>query len=74
VLNAKNTQVELYKSKPYNQRSLFNKSSIFIIDGLEKLKMLIKKSADDAVIKQKIKIPKYKNKAKRLYYKVGVKS
>ena len=44
------------------------------IDGLEKLKMLKRKAADDAITKQKTKIRKYKNKAKRLYHKAGVKA
>jgi hypothetical protein len=44
------------------------------IDGLEKLKMLKRKAADNAVTKQKTKIQKYENKAKRLYHEAGVKA
>ena len=44
------------------------------IDGLEKLKMLKRKAADDAVTKQKTKIRKYENKARRLRHKAGVKA
>ena len=36
--------------------------------------MLKRKAADDAVTKQKIKIQKYENKAKRLYHEAGVKA
>jgi hypothetical protein len=36
--------------------------------------MLKRKTADDAVTKQKIKIQKYENKAKRLYHEAGVKA
>jgi hypothetical protein len=47
---------------------------MLVIDSLEKLKMLKRKAANDAIIKQKTKIRKYKNKAKRLYYEAGVKA
>jgi hypothetical protein len=36
--------------------------------------MFKRKAANNAIIKQKIKIRKYKNKAKRLYYKARVKA
>jgi len=36
--------------------------------------MLKRKAANDAIIKQKTKIRKYKNKAKRLCHKAGVKA
>ena len=74
MLNTKNAQINLYKTKLYNQRSLFKGGNILILDGLEKLKILIRKAANDAITKQKTKIREYKNKAKRLRYKVGVKA
>ena len=36
--------------------------------------MLKRMAANDAITKQKTKIQKYKNKAKRLYYKARVKA
>jgi hypothetical protein len=36
--------------------------------------MLTRKAADDAITKQKTKIRKYKNKAKKLRYKARVKA
>jgi hypothetical protein len=74
VLNAKNAQIDLHKTKLHNQRSLSKGGSILASDGLEKLKMLIRKAADDAVTKQKTKIQKYKNKARRLRHEAGVKA
>jgi hypothetical protein len=74
VLNTANTQVELHKSKLKAQRSLAKGGNILIIDGLKKLKIHKKKAADDAVTKQKTKIRKYKNKAKRLCHEAGVKA
>jgi len=47
---------------------------MLVIDGLKKKKMLKRKAANTAITKQKIKIRKYENKAKRLYYKAGVKA
>jgi hypothetical protein len=51
VLNAKNTQIDLYKTKLHNQRSLSKGGSILASDSLEKLKMLVRKAVDDAIIK-----------------------
>jgi malate synthase len=47
---------------------------MLVINGLKKLKILIRKSADDAITKQKTRIRKYKNKAIRLCHKAGVKA
>jgi len=44
------------------------------MDSLEKKKMLKRKAVDNAVTKQKIKIRKYENKAKREYHEAGVKA
>jgi hypothetical protein len=74
VLNAQEAQINLHKSKLYARRSLAKGGSILAIDGLEKLKMLTRKSADDAVIKQKTRIRKYENKAIRLRHEAGVKA
>jgi hypothetical protein len=74
VLNAARAQVELHKSKLDARRSLSKGGSMLAIDGLEKLKMLKRKAADNAVTKQKTKIQKYENKAKRLYHEAGVKA
>jgi hypothetical protein len=74
VLNAANAQVELHKSKLNARRSLAKGGNMLAIDGLEKLKMLKRKAANDAVTKQKTKIRKYKNKAKRLCHEAGVKA
>jgi hypothetical protein len=64
----------LHKTKLHNQRSLSKGGSILTLDGLEKLKMLTRKAADDAITKQKTKIRKYENKARRLRYEAGVKA
>ena len=74
LLNAVNAQVELYKSKLDARISLGKGGNILAIDGLKKKKMLKRKAANTAITKQKIKIRKYENKAKRLCYKAGVKA
>jgi hypothetical protein len=74
VLNTKNAQIELHKSKLYNRRSLAKGGSILTIDSLKKLKLLARKDANDAVDKQKRKIQKYKSKAKRLRHEAGVRA
>ena len=47
---------------------------MLIIDSLEKKKILKRKAANTTITKQKTKIRKYKNKAKRLCYKAEVKA
>ena len=74
LLNAVNAQVELYKSKLDTRISLGKRGNILIINGLEKKKMLKNKAADAIITKQKTKIRKYENKAKRLCHEAGVKA
>jgi hypothetical protein len=74
VLNAQEAQINLHKSKLHARRSLAKGGSMLVIDGLEKLKMLTRKSADDAITKQKTRIRKYENKATRLRHEAGVKA
>ena len=74
LLNAANAQVELHKSKLDARISLGKGGNMLAIDGLEKKKMLKRKAADAAVTKQKTKIRKYENKAKRLCHEAGVKA
>jgi hypothetical protein len=74
VLNTKNAQINLYKTKLHNQRSLSKRGSILISDSLEKLKILTRKAANNAITKQKTKIQKYENKARRLRHKARVKA
>ena len=74
LLNAANAQVELHKSKLDARISLGKGGNILVIDGLEKKKILKRKAADAAVTKQKTKIRKYENKAKRLCHEAGVKA
>jgi hypothetical protein len=74
VLNAQEAQINLHKSKLHARRSLAKGGSMLAIDGLKKLKMLTRKSADDAITKQKTRIRKYENKATRLRHKAGVKA
>jgi len=54
--------------------SLTKGGSLLAMDSLEKKKMLKRKAVDNAVTKQKIKIRKYENKAKREYHEAGVKA
>jgi hypothetical protein len=54
--------------------SLSKGGSMIAIDALKKKKMLKRRATDDAIKKQKTKIRKYKNKAKRELYKAGIKA
>jgi hypothetical protein len=74
VLNAHRGQKEVYKSKLDARISLSKGGNILAIDALEKKKTLKRKAADNTVKKQKTKIRKYKNKAKREVHKAEVKA
>ena len=74
LLNARKAQVDLHKSKLDVRMSLSKGGNMLAINGLEKKKMLKRKYADDVVKKQKTKIRRYKNKAKRELYKAEVKA
>ena len=74
LLNAANAQVELHKSKLDARMSLSKGGNMLTIDGLKKKKMLKRKTTNTTITKQKTKIRKYENKAKRLYHKAGVKA
>jgi hypothetical protein len=47
---------------------------MLIINALKKKKMLKRRATNNTVKKQKTKIRKYENKAKRELYKVGIKA
>jgi hypothetical protein len=54
--------------------SLSKGGNMLAMDALEKKKMLKRRAADDAVKKQKTKIRKYENKAKRELHEAGIKA
>jgi hypothetical protein len=74
ILNAHRGQIEVHKSKLNARISLSKGGSMLAINALKKKKMLKRRATNNAIKKQKTKIQKYENKAKRELYKAGIKA